>query len=366
MNRSVVLGIVLLWPALSSGQTLPSGQQFNSEYKYAEIKAVKKVEWKASASAGFTLAAGNSNVLTVSGGANASRNDGKNLIALDLQGVYAVLSAPIFQDLDNNNMSCPAMSMTNGCDGVVSKPGEVTSQSKATAGFLLFKARYDRLFTANNAGFLTALAGLDIPASKSAIAGGQLGYSRQLVKTKLHELKAEVGADLTYTNYIVSDPSAQPNLFLASARLFLGYALSLGENTQFVAKAETLVNLNPATVVERAADPGDATRINANVALTTKVWQRLSFRFGFGLRYDNCPAPNPNFKYAPYSSGVFSPAAMGVPASGLLTTVSCSKQEDAIASGQNGATATDLTIYRLKYNQKLDMLTEANLVFNFL
>ena len=31
-----------------------------------------------------------------------------------------------------------------------------------------------------------------------------------------------------------------------------------------------------------------------------------------------------------------------------------------------GGTAQDLSIYRVKYNQKLDVLTEANLVFSFL
>lgn len=355
-NRSLVMALALLWPMLADGQELPSGQQFTSEYKFVEIKEVKKVEWKASASAGFTLAAGNSNVLTLSGGANASRNDGKNLLALDLSGVYALVSLPALNDRDTAGLLCPAMSMMNGCNGVVDRGEEVGSESKTTAGFLLFKLRYDRLFTPNNAGFLAAFAGLDIPASKKAITGGQLGYSRRLFKTKLHELKAELGADLTYNNYIVEDVAAQSNLFLASARLYLGYALTLGENTQFTAKAESLINLNSATIVERAVDPADATRVNANFALTTKVWQRLSFRFALGMRYDNCPAPNPNLKFAAYSAG----------AAGLLGSVSCSKQESAIAAGDDGATATDLSIYRVKYNQKLDVLTEANLVFNFL
>lgn len=367
MRLSVVMASILLWPALSYSQALPSGQQFTSDYKFVEIKEVKKVEWKASASAGFTLAAGNSNVLTISGGANATRNDGKNLIALDLSGIYAIVTVPSLLDRDTTGMNCPAMSMMNGCNGVVDRGEEVGSESKTTAGFFLFKGRYDRFFTTNNAGFLAAFTGLDIPASKKAIAGGQLGYSRQLFKTKLHELKAELGADVTYNNYIVADGTAgQANLLLASARLFVGYALSLGENTQFLANAESLINLNPATIVERHAAPADATRVNAKVALTTKIWQKLSFRFSFGLRYDNCPAPNPNLKFAAYSPGVFTAAAMGNPASGLITETSCSKQEAAIAAGEGGATVTDLSIYRVKYNQKLDMLTEANLVFNFL
>lgn len=344
-------------------QALPSGQQFNTEYKFvAPPKEVKEVEWKASASAGFTLAAGNANVMTLSGSANASRNDGKNLIALDLTGLYALTTVPKLLDRDSEDRLCMM-----GCNGIVDSAEEVGSESKVTAGFFLFKGRYDRFFTTNNAGYLAAFAGLDIPASKKAIFGGQLGYSRQLFKTKLHELKAELGVDTTYNRYdLIAGSTAADSVFLASARVFVGYNLVLGENTQFSAKAESLINLNTATIVERLAKPADATRVNANISLTTKVWQRLSFRFGFNLRYDNCPAPNPNLTFAAYSPGVFTPAADGAAASGLLTSTSCSSQEREIENGTDDAKAKDLAIYRVKYNQKLDALTEANLVFNFL
>jgi putative salt-induced outer membrane protein YdiY len=180
-------------------QALPSGQQFNTEYKFvAPPKEVKEVEWKASASAGFTLAAGNANVMTLSGSANASRNDGKNLIALDLTGLYALTTLPKL--LDRDSMGGTLYDGLTG-NGIVDSAEEVGSESKVTAGFFLFKGRYDRFFTTNNAGYLAAFAGLDIPASKKAIFGGQLGYSRQLFKTKLHELKAELGVDTTYNSY---------------------------------------------------------------------------------------------------------------------------------------------------------------------
>jgi len=346
---------------------LPTGQQFTSEYKFAERQEVKSVVWKGSAAAGFTLAAGNANLLTLSGGANLSRNDGRNLVQFDLNGVYGLTTVSTLIDRDAAGAACPAGSMAMGCNGVIDRGEEVGSESKTTAGFFLFKGRYDRFFSTNNAGFLSAFVGVDIPASKNVLTGGQLGYSRQIFKSRLHELKAELGADVTYTNYILAAESAgASDLVLASARLFLGYNLSLGESTQFTARAESLINLNPATIVERYAGPADATRVNAQMALTTKVWDRLSFRFSFGLRYDNCPAPNPNLKFAPYSGGVFTPASMNGPAFGLLTAVSCSKQERSLEQGEGGATPQDLSIYRVRYNQKLDTLTEANLVFNFL
>lgn len=365
-ESALLLG-ALLAPSVALGQALPTGQQFAGDYKFVEQKEVKTVEWKAAASAGFTLAAGNANVLTMSGGANFSRNDGKNLVALDLSGVYALTTVPRLLDRDSAGAACAAAATTNGCNGIIDRGEELGSQSTPTAGFLLIKLRYDRFFSVNNAGFLSAFAGLDIPASKKAIFGGQLGYSRQLFKTKLHQLKAELGTDLTYNSYILAEgTSGNDSLFLASARLFVGYALTLGENTQVSLSAESLINLNTATIVERRAEAADATRVNAAAALTTKVWKRLSFRFALGMRYDNCPAPNPNpnLKFAAYSTGVFNPAAGGVAASGLITEVSCSSQERAIEDG--GGTAQDLSIYRVKYNQKLDLLTEANLVFSFL
>jgi len=339
---------------------VPEGQQFASDYKFVEVKEVKKVEWKASAAAGFTLATGNSNVFTVSGGASFSRNDGKNLFAFDVGGVYGLTQLPILLDRDAAGALCPPESMMNGCNGVIDRNTELGTESKTTAGYLLAKARYDRFFSVNNAGYLTAFAGLDAPANKRVVTGGQIGYSRQFYKSKMHEFKAELGADLTYTEYEVRDGMmmGEPNLFLASARLFLGYNLTLGENTQVTAKVESLINLNPATVVERRVAPADATRVNANLALTTKVWQRLSFRFSLGIRYDNCPAPNANLNFKAYSQGLID--------SGLLGQVSCSSQEALISRGESGATESDLSIYRVKYNQKLDTLTEANLVFSFL
>lgn len=333
---------------------VPQAEQFQGKYTFVEAKEVKKVEWKASASAGFTLASGNSNILTISGGANASRNDGKNLLTLDLNGVYGLTTLPKLYDRTLTGGPCPTMMAPAECNGQVDNSNEVGSETKTTAGFLLFKGRYDRFFTTNNAGFLSGYVGTDFTASKKVNTGAQLGYSRQLFKTKLHELKAELGMDYNYINYILPEGTVDSNnVHLASARLFVQYGLTLGENTQFGAKAESLINLNPATIVERRAQAADATRVNAGMFLSTKIWGRLSFRIAFNLRYDNCPAPNANFKFAAYSKP-------------LPTDVSCGSLEKLLEDPSNGYTPQDLSIYRVKYNQKLDTLTEANLVFSFL
>ena len=46
--------------------------------KVEEVKAVKSVEWDASAEFGLVLTTGNSEVTTMTGGAKASRKTGKN------------------------------------------------------------------------------------------------------------------------------------------------------------------------------------------------------------------------------------------------------------------------------------------------
>ncbi|MCS6913815.1 MAG: DUF481 domain-containing protein [Myxococcales bacterium] len=366
-TRCLATGLMMLlapsWAPPVHGQSLTRAGLFTTEYKFVENKEVKEVEWKASASAGFTLAAGNANVLTVSGGATASRNDGKNLVSAELSGMYSLTTLPLLIDRDSSGNICEPGSMAMGCNGLVDRGEEVGNQSKTTAGFLLFKGRYDRFVSRNNAGFVVGFIGMDTPASKSVVTGGQVGYSRQLFRNSMHEVKAELGADFTYNSYIVGPARMEisDSLFFASARLFVGYHLKLGESTQLTARAETLLNLNPAIVVERYATTGDATRVNAQVALTTKIWQRLGFRFSFSLRFDACPAPNPSLKFSPYSEV----------AQRILQTYTCSQQERRIEDGwdygnNRDAAARDLAIYRVRYNQRLDLTTEANLVFNFL
>ena len=66
--------------------------------EFAKQEEVKEVIWKASASAGFSISTGNASVITVSGGANVSRNDGANKIALNLKGLYGMTDIVTFTD----------------------------------------------------------------------------------------------------------------------------------------------------------------------------------------------------------------------------------------------------------------------------
>jgi hypothetical protein len=189
--------------------------------------------------------------------------------------------------------------------------------------------RYDRFFTENNTGFLTFYGGLDIPASKEYFLGGQVGYARQIFKTKMHEIFGELGYDFTFDRLKIPDVmpgmmamAYEPNIFLHSGRLFFGYVLSIGDHSSLRLNAEALLNFNPLTIGDRAVGVAEASRVNAKMEFTTKIWKPLSFRAAFSLRYNNAPAVNAKI-----------PSPIDHP---------------------------------YHYNQKLDTLTELGLVANFI
>jgi hypothetical protein len=161
------------------------------------------------------------------------------------------------------------------------------------------KLRYDRFFTQHNSAYLSARLGGDEPAGKELFGGGQIGYSRQLVKDERHEVVAEAGYDFTYEAY-VSD--AVEDLAIHSARLYAGWTAKLSEVTGFLANAEVLLNLN--TLNGPAGEIGtfEDTRLIARTALTTKLWTRIDFRFAVTARYDSSPAPQKPFAL-PYDPG---------------------------------------------------------------
>lgn len=282
-------------------------------YSFGKAAEVKAVEWKASASAGFSATTGNARVVTFTGGGAVSRNDGANKIALTLEGVYGETTNQSFVD-SNGNMVAD-----------VDQPLEVKELTKQTAAFFKGAARYDRFFTTNNTGYLSFIGGLDIPASKQYFLGGQVGYARQILKTKMHELSAELGYDFTYDRLIAPDPvpiGFSDSVFLHSGRVFLGYLLSIGDHSGVRVSVEALINLTDVTIGDRAVSAAEATRVNGKFEFTTKIWKPLSFRAAFAARYNNAPAVNANI-----------PSPIGHPD---------------------------------HYNQKLDTLTELGLVVSFL
>ncbi len=267
-------------PGLARAQTpAPS-------FDYGKFEELKTVVWKASVQAGLILNTGNSNNLSFSAAANASRNDGKNKLTLDVGGSYARSTIYKVNDFNGNGMV---------------DPGELSKLEQTTTALWNAKLRYDRYFTPNNSGYIDAFASGNEPAGMRVQTGGQIGYSRQVYKSDLHLLRAEVGLDYSYIHYVVAGTN---DLNVASLRLFVGYVLSFTKDTSFNAGVEALFNLNPLTAPTGGhVDPFTYSRVNAKVALITKLYKNINFRLGFTAIFNNVVGPIPSQGGLPFAMG---------------------------------------------------------------
>ena len=276
MARWPWMTLVFLLAGEAFAQTPP-------KFEYAKPEAVKEVEWKATAQAGLILTSGNSRSTALSASADLSRKAGKDKFSLEGAGAYTRSDVLVAVDLD-----------ANGSIG----PTEIERQDIQTAKNWLLKLRYDRFFTEHDSAYLAARLGADELAGKQLAGGGQIGYSRLLYKSEMHELAAEVGYDFTYESY-VADADA---LAIHSARLFLGYGAKLSEVTDVLLNVETLLNLNAEDTPTGEVGAFGDTRVISKAALTTKLISRIDLRIGATLRFDDSPAPRPPFAI-PFDAG---------------------------------------------------------------
>jgi hypothetical protein len=252
--------------------------------------SVTNVVWKAMVQGGLTLASGTASVTTFSGGAHASRDDGENRLQLDVAGLFARSKILAATDLNGDK---------------VIEPNEVGTATITSGKSYSIAPRYDRFFTTHNSGYLLGFLGADFIAGKSLQAGGQIGYSRQILKSDSQELDTELGYDYSFLQYTAPGTSA---LNIHSARVFVGYTVDLTKDTNLAGSIEALDNLNALHVPITINIPsGHAStfqdlRLNGNLALTTTLWKDLSFRFAVGAKFDNVPAPLPPFSL-PFSPG---------------------------------------------------------------
>jgi hypothetical protein len=284
MAKGTIAGLTCTLCALAVAGA--GGRAFGQEpkFEYGKAEEVKKVEWKVSAQAGLILTSGNSRTTTTSIGAAASRKAGDNKFGLEVSGAYA--KADLFVPNDLN------------LDGDID-PGEIGSVEATTTKAWSVKTRYDRFFTKNNSGFVVARLAADEPAGKELLAGGQIGYSRQIFKNAVHEVVGEGGYDYSYENYVAAGDA----ISVHSARLFAGYNGTLSDSTGVSTSIEVLLNLNEEDTPAGTVDPLDDTRMTGKASLTTKLSSIVSFRFGFLARYDNAPAPRPPFAGIAFASG---------------------------------------------------------------
>ncbi len=242
----------------------------------AEAPAEEKegVEWKAGAQASAVLTTGNSQTSAASGNVNVTRTAGLNKLSLEAGGAYARSS--IFTLADSNG------------DGDVDSDAELDRDGQTTTKMWYAKGRYDRFFSKYDSVWVAGLIASDEPAGKEYYGGGQIGYSRLLLKDDMQSLTAELGYDYTFEDYI---PASAETLHIHSARAYLGYEAKLSEDTSVKLSAEGLVNLNELDTPTGTAKQFDDLRVNGLFELNTKLYKNISFGFSFLARYDNRPAP---------------------------------------------------------------------------
>jgi hypothetical protein len=249
--------------------------------------APPKVEWKAQVKGGFLATSGNSQTTGGTFAGNVSRKEGNNRLTLDAGAAYG-----------RSNVLTPVYDNPSPPMAII---GTTRTEVVSTNNWLT-KGRYDRFFTTNNSGYVSAQAAADPIAGKSFFGGGQIGYSRQVYKSAMHLAVGELGYDFSYQRYVQSSSTPIDPVSIHSARLFAGERLTLTPETGINASVEALFNLNketnalvasPSTFGEKGVDPFHDTRLVGKLGLTTTLRRRLSIAFGFTVKYEQNPAPLP-------------------------------------------------------------------------
>ena len=292
----------------------PAAAQTNPTFQF-EKPPEKPADWKVQAKGGLLVTSGNSQSRNVNMGITGSRQTDGNKLSLDANLIYG-----------RSNVLQPVLDMNGAIVDLQREPQTTANAWKA-------RGRYDRFFTPNNAAYVLGQIGADKVAGKKLVGGGQVGYSRQLLKTDMHTAVAELGYDFSYESYVSPPDRPVDPVAIHSARVFVGELLKLTNDTGLNAGVEALFNLNEEKV-PNASDPASNkvaafkdTRVTGKLALTTTLYKNLSFGFGFTLLYDQNPAPRP------------------------------------IPSSAKGAKYAD-TFH--PFADRVDTLTEATLVFTFL
>lgn len=235
-------------------------------------------EWKAQVKGGLLQTSGNARSTSGIIGAVGSYKKDADRITLEGGATYVHSSSrQFFTGVDDQ-----------GRERVGSN-----SVGRTTSNQWLAKGRYDRFVTQNNSIYGSAQMLADKPAGKEIVAGGQAGYSRQLIKNEMHLVVAEIGYDLSYER---STAAGAEGVGVHSGRLFASETLTVTKDTGLTAGIEVLSNLNH----EKESKPGyqaiygdlgtlKDTRVNGKLSLTTTLWSNVSFGFGFTARYDNRP-----------------------------------------------------------------------------
>jgi hypothetical protein len=275
----------------------PAAAQAEPKFTFAKPEEAKPqpqapaVEWKAQAKGGVNLTSGNSQTTNVTAGVIASRKEGNNKLGFEGGAAYG-----------RSNINVATVDTTM-------MPPVITSlnrQEVTTTNNWFSKARYDRFFTLNNSGYVSGQAAADKIAGKTFAGGGQIGYSRQIVKTANNTLVGEIGYDFSYESYVQQPMKTIDPVSIHSARLFVGETAKITSSMGATASVEAFFNLNKETKalnVDPPHDPGVAafhdTRVIGKLGISTNLFKSLSAALSFSIRYDQNPAPLPVPPVAP-------------------------------------------------------------------
>jgi hypothetical protein len=288
--RTLLALVLVVWSRQAAAQD-PAIPKFQFE-KPPE----KPVDWKVQAKGGFLITTGNSQSRNGTVSLNGSRQAGSDRISVEGTLAYG-----------RSNILLAVIDETTGDVVDFERRADTTTNEWRARG------RYDRFFTPNNSGYLLGQLGADRIGGKELFGGGQIGYSRQVIKNEHHTAVAELGYDFAFERYLATPDRTIDPITIHSARVFAGELFKISEDTGLTASAEVLFNLNK----EKAADASDPTGMSNEVkafkdirfigkaGLTTTLYKNLSIGFGFTLRFDQNPAPRPlpssakGAKYAP-------------------------------------------------------------------
>ena len=268
---ALVVAATLVAAPVAFAQPAPKFEFGKSE----EVEKVKDVEWTAQAEAGIVFTTGNAETTTATGGLKASRKTGQNKLSLEGSLTYAKSGIRVLRD--------------NNANGMIDDGSEITTEETTTAETYAAKARYDRFLTKFNSLFVAVLASRDRPAGKEKVLGAQAGYSRQLFKSKTAEAVAEIGYDYSHEDLVTGNSNS-----IHSARGYLGYKAEMTEGTTLDAAFEVLTNLNKETLpTGEDGSAGKDTRLNARLAISSKIGKSLAVQTSIEAKYDNRPGPLP-------------------------------------------------------------------------
>lgn len=276
MDMRCIKSSRLIGPVVALATLAWTTSAFGQDPKFAYkdkkkvIGKVNGIEWKGAAQAGALLTTGNSNTTTLSAGAMVSRKTKDNKFLVQAKGALA--RSDLFID-------------SNG-DGLLSQMEFENPDTQVSTQSYLLEGRYDRFLTPKNALYVQASVFADEPAGKNVVGGGQVGYSRSLYSDKKQEVKVEIGYDFSYENQV----GPEPGVSIHSVRVFAGYTGKVTKDTSVGVNTEALFNVNELDAPTGTVKPFRDARVNSQLELKTKLLENISFSFRLSSKYDNAPA----------------------------------------------------------------------------